>query len=321
MSERPNNYETLLFTLELLKRIRRKTKIGAKELHEQLQAAGFDRDLRTVQRQLDMLSEHFDIERDDREKPYGYRWKEKSDGFSLPGLNEQEALILSLAEDYLKNILPTDVMKSMNGFFAQARYTLGTQTDSKLEKQWLKKVRVVSQTQPLLPPPIRSGILEAVSNALYKNLWLEIEYENAEGKQSAGKVMPLGLVQQGSCLYLVCRYESYDDERNLALHRFISAKPTTLKFQRLKDFDLQKYDEAGRFGFGEGQKIELRFRINKGAGVHLLEAKLSADQKVKEFDEEYLISATVVDSGQLDWWLRGFGDAVHSVRKKKIKPD
>jgi hypothetical protein len=46
------------------------------------------RDLSTVQRQLEMLTEHYDIERDDRSKPYGYRWKESAKGLSLPVMTE-----------------------------------------------------------------------------------------------------------------------------------------------------------------------------------------------------------------------------------------
>ena len=59
---RPSSLETLAFTLELLKRIPRGRKVTASELWEQLKDAGWQRDLRTVQRQLDELSQHFDIE-------------------------------------------------------------------------------------------------------------------------------------------------------------------------------------------------------------------------------------------------------------------
>lgn len=55
-------------------------------------------DLRTIQRQLEMLCQHFDMEQDDRSKPYGYRWLSHSKGFSIPTLNEQESLLLMLAE-------------------------------------------------------------------------------------------------------------------------------------------------------------------------------------------------------------------------------
>ncbi|WP_257266243.1 hypothetical protein [Endozoicomonas sp. ONNA2] len=39
-------------------------------------------------------------------------------------------------------------------------------------------------------------------------------------------VMPLGLAQQGPRLFLVCRFKGYDDERNLAMHRMLSAHST-----------------------------------------------------------------------------------------------
>jgi len=39
---------------------------------------------------------------------------------------------------------------------------------------------------------------------------------------------------------------------------------------------------------------------------------------VKELEEAYEISATVVDSAMLDWWLRGFGDSLHSVNKSSL---
>lgn len=104
----------------------------------------------------------------------------------------------------------------------------------------------------------------------------------------------------------VCRFKDYDHERRLALHRVISAKAST-SFNRPKEFDLQKYDDDGRFGFGEGKRIHLTFKINNAAGQHLLESPLSTDQKVVDLDDAYDITATVMDSEMLDWWLRGLG--------------
>jgi hypothetical protein len=116
MAKRPDTLETVKLALELLRRIPRNRKISASELREQLANTGFARDLRTIQRQLEILSEHFDIERDDASKPYGYRWKERAEGLSLPGLSEQESLLLALAEQHLRNLLPENLLKSMDGF-------------------------------------------------------------------------------------------------------------------------------------------------------------------------------------------------------------
>lgn len=318
MPKRPDTKETVLLALELMRRIPRGRKVTAKELHEQLADTEMGRDLRTVQRQLEMLSEHFDIERDDRSKPYGYCWKERARGMALPMLTEQESLLLTLAEQHLRSLLPASLMKTMEGFFIQARANLAPHTTAQREREWLKKIRVVATTQPLLPPSIRPGVFEQVSNALFANQWLEVDYENAAGKRIKSDVMPLGLAQQGPRLYLVCRFKGYDNERSLALHRILAARASTLTFARPKDFDLEQYDNDGRFGFGDGKRVKLTFRVAKDAGYHLLESPLSKDQRVREEGDFYEITATVVDTKMLKWWLNGFGQQIWNVAFSEI---
>ena len=131
--------------------------------------------------------------------------------------------------------------------------------------------------------------------------------------------MPLGLAQQGPRMYLVCRFDGYDNERSLALHRIQSARASTFAFTRPTDFDLKQYDADGRFGYGEGKHIRLSFRIEKEAGLHLLESPLSADQQVVELEDAYEITATVVDSAMLEWWLRGFGKSVSKINKLSMR--
>lgn len=319
MAKRSDTLELVLLAVELLRRIPRGRKITASELHSQLKDAGYDRDLRTIQRQLELLSEHFEIERDDRSKPYGYRWLDQAKALAVPNLTPQESLLLKLAEEHLKNLLPARLMKSMDAFFGQANRNLGSESSARLESEWPDKVRVVTTSQPLLPPKIVPDVFEAVSEALYSNHWLQLEYKNAGGKRSNADVMPLGLVQQGARLYLVCRYRGFDNERNLALHRIVSAQGSTLTFERPKTFDLKQYDDDGRFGFGEGEKVRLVFRIKRSAGMHLMESPLSKDQQVVEHEDGHLeITATVVDSAMLEWWLRGFGEAASDVRREPV---
>jgi predicted DNA-binding transcriptional regulator YafY len=324
MPKRPDSLETLQLTLELLKRIRKDRSVTASELRQKLMEVDskFTRELRTIQRLLETLSdpefEACDIERDDSSKPYRYRWKDGAKGLSLPGLSPQESLLLTLAEQQLGSLLPARLMKSMDGFFSQARGQLSDSGNNPLEREWLDKVRVVSTSQPLLPPKVDADVFQQVSNALYGNQWLEVDYKNAEGDRKTAKVMPLGLAQQGPRMYLVCRFDGYDNERCLALHRFISAKASTLTFERPEDFDLKQFDDDGRFGYGDGTQIRLSFRIEKGAGLHIVECPMALDQQVVELDDDYEITATVVDSAMLDWWLRGFGDDVTFINKGRL---
>lgn len=315
MPKRPESLETLQIALELVRRIPKGRTITAPELKQQLADAGFERDMRTIQRQLETLSEYFDIDRDDTAKPYRYCWKERAKGLSLPSLSPQECLLLTLAEQQMAQLLPQRLMKSMEGFFSQARIQLHEQSAAKHEREWLKKVRVVSTSQPLLPPKVDPVVFEQVSNALYADQWLTVEYKNAAGKKLESRVMPLGLAQQGQRMYLVCRFDGYDNERCLAMHRILSAKASPFTFEPPPEFDLKQFDDDGRFGYGDGKKIMLSFRIEMDAGYHLLESPLSIDQQVVEDEDTYKISATVVDSSMLDWWLRGFGDAISEISK------
>ena len=323
MALRNDSLDTALLLVEILKRIPRQRRVTAAELHKQLAAHGYDRSIRTIQRHLDTLSMAFGLERDERSKPFGYRWREQAPALSLPGLTAQESLLLQLAQAHLQALLPPRLMRSMEPYFEQAGRTLDANAhpgdaQARSARQGLRKVRVVPTSQPLLPPKIAPEVFEEVTTALQDNRWLQVRYRNAAQQQSDACVMPLGLVQQGTSLYLVCRFEGYDNERNLALHRMLHAQATLRTFMYPLDFDLARYEADGRFGYGDGQRIRLRFCITKGAGLHLTEARLSEDQTVQEHPDHYAISATVVETDMLDWWLRGFGNEVWDVQREAV---
>jgi predicted DNA-binding transcriptional regulator YafY len=215
-------------------------------------------------------------------------------------------------------------MKSMAGFFDQARRNLTNPSGvdesqaTKLNKEWLGKVRLVAASQPLIPPKIDPEVFESVSTALYKNQMLRVSFKNQKAEKKTAEVMPLGIAQQGTRMYLVCRFSGYDNERSLALNRINQAEVLAITFERPKQFNLKQYDDDGRFGLGDGKKIKLSFKITKPAGLHLLESRLSTDQVVTEHDDCYEIKATLVETAQLTWWLRGFGDGVWGVVKSPV---
>ena len=314
MTKRASTRESLALAFELLKRIPRSRKVTASELHEELKHAGIARDIRTIQRNLEMLCEHFEIERDERTKPYGYSLKQNIDGLALPTLTPQESLLLALAEDYLSNLLPQNLMASMQSFFGEARYNLHPVSGNSKERAWLKKVRFVADTQPLLPPNIDVETFNIVSEALFHDRFLTIEYTNAKRKNNRAFVMPLGLAQQSNRIYLVCRFDGFDNERSVALQRVTKATASTFSFDRPKNFSLEQYDADGRFGFGEGVKGILSFTADENVSFYLSETPLSKDQSIEARDEQrYLIKATVTDSLLLKRWLMAFGNKIDDI--------
>lgn len=321
MSKVIDPLKTTRLTIELLRRIPAfGRQITAKELHIQLEEIGIERDLRTIQRQLDMLSQHFGVVRYDKSKPYGYSWSEGSTGLEIPTMPPDVSLLLIMAKQHLASVLPANLMASMDSFFKQAERNLSGQHEHQRESKWKHKVRVISTSQPLLAPDIRSDVFAAVSSALYEDRLLEIEYCNTFGKHTKSTVKPLGLAVQGPRQYLVCQFEGHNDYRNIALHRLQSARMMSLTFERPADFNLKKYDNDGRFSFGKGELVRLSFIINWEAGKNLLETPLSKDQTYTQFKNgRYKITATVVDSELLRWFLNSFGDEISNIRKAPIK--
>lgn len=315
MGRRGDTAESLMLALELIRLIPRDTPITAPQLQKELQKRGFERELRSIQRLLEVLSMHLDIECDRRSRPYGYRWKTGAAAFSMAAtLTPQESLLLKLATDHLRRVLPPRTIERLAPFLEQARLNLGPDRGTP-EGRWLRKIGIDSTSQPLLPPPIEPKVLEAVATALFEDRWLRLTYRNKHDREHPGEVQPLGLIQQGERLYLVALYEGRTEPRHLALHRIREAEVLPHAFRPPEEFDLRQHIAEGRLDFGTGRKIRLSFSIHPDAGKHLLESKLSEDQTVKPLRDGWLrITATVYENERLRRWLRGMSHSVRGTR-------
>jgi len=114
-------------------------------------------------------------------------------------------------------------------------------------------------------------------------------------------------------MFMPCRFEGYNDTRNLALHRIQAAKSSTLSFQRPADFDLQTYDDNGRFAFGHGGQISIHLWVKDELAVLLKESPLSVNQTITPALGQqggFELKATLTDSALLVWWLRSQGNEV-----------
>ncbi len=319
MTERHDDLTGALFLLDLLRLIPRHQKITAKQLKEQLDELGHQKSLRTIQRQLEnlVLSGQFAIERDERSKPYGYIWAKNAKHLELAGISSEQALLLSLAYQELKFMLPKNILQALEGFFDGAEHQLRHNNKSQISA-WRDKVASITPMQPLLPPVIDDEVFANISHALFDNRYLDIIYQAQHQSPRPATIMPLALVRQEPRLYLVVKYKGYEDIRHLAVNRIQSAKVSTFTFERPDGFHLQDYLKKGHFGLGDGSQVRLSFNIDKIQGFHLTETPLSTDQLIEEYDDHYHITATVNDTEMLDWWLAKFGDAVWAVTKSAI---
>ena len=305
--------DNALLLLDILRCIPRKRYISSTRIHQILVAQGREVSLRTVQRHLDTLSASFPLEVDTRSRPYGYRWQAQAAGLNLPLLTPSEALLLQLARADLAALLPTRILTALEPLWSSAALELGTRPEAEAQRRWLHKVTRIPDNQPLLAPKIDPDVLEEVSEALYAEETLALTYRNARDEAREAIVWPLALVQQSVRLYLVARFEGYENQRILALSRIQKAHRTGERFPYPSDFRLSDYVAQGHFGIHRGRRVRVRFVIDPAVGRHLVESPLAEDQTVEPTANGLAITATVVETELLHRWLRGWGEAIKDV--------
>lgn len=297
------------------------------EIEKRLKSLGIIRNVRALQRSVSALKKSYlDIKQVGN--TYSIKKKDLAE-ISFGRLSRQESLLLTLAYKQLESMLPASLKTGLKSLFDQAFVSMQTNQQAELDRQWLQKIYAANSTQPLIPKESNHGILENVSNALYANHYLRVNYVNKVGQEREGDVMPLALVQQGNKMLLVCRCDAWDQSElqrdpgvrtpinwNLMLHRIVTAEVLPNRsFHYPKDFDVKEYERQGGFGIGNGRMIKLRFDMKSEFALSLLETKLSKDQKHVDHGDWITIQATVADTFILDHWLRGFGEDVKNVTK------
>lgn len=72
---------------------------------------------------------------------------------------------------------------------------------------------------------------------------------------------------------------------------------------------------------GDGT-IRINAIFEKDATIHLEETPLSDDQRLTEqADGNVLVEATVADTGQLRWWLLGFGGRIEVLEPQGLRDE
>jgi len=218
-----------------------------------------------------------------------------------------------LIEQFIPTLLPPTIRDLLAPQFERARAVLGATPDNAL-RQWADCVRVVPREMRLLPPKFDDDAVRVVYDALLAGKRSIAEYRSRANDAEEVKtyeVNPLGLVARGNLLYLVCTLWDYQDVRQLALHRVVTASPTDKPVTRPDGFDLDRYIESGEFQYPVGPMIRLKAKFTRSAAAHLVETPLSEDQSIEDIDDDHVVvTATVRDTAQLDWWLLGFGPLV-----------
>ncbi len=302
---------------------RQPAKISTSEIKLRLADEGFATTQRTIQRDLMRLSSIYPLVCDERSKPYGWSWMKDADVLDIPGMDSHMALAFWMAGKHLERVLPTATLAQLAPHLKLARHVLDELKSERGAPSWRDKVRVIPRGPRLQSPDIREDVRDAIYEALLMNrrAWVRYAPRSAEGEKEY-EINPLGLVLKDGVLYLVCSMWDYPDIRLLVLHRMRDARMLDAPATALEGFDLDAYIAAGELHFALDSEIELKALFAPEAEFHLAERPLSDDQRLEEQpDGRMLLTATVVDSSELRWWLLGFGDQVEVLAPASIREE
>ena len=315
--------DTILRQLAMLMAIPGKPgKVTARQLHANLSTQGYEVNVRSVERDLHKLSTQFPLMCDEAH-PAGWSWKEAGLHHNFGGMSLSAALTYQLLEKYLKPLFPPAMLEDMEPQFAQARQSLVLLGADPVAR-WSKRIANIPSGQPLIPPKLKDGVRDAVYEALLRDRQIKVDYLSVDREQPKSyHLHPLGLAHRAGAIYLVATAENYTDPRQWALHRMKAAKMLDATASIPKGFDFQRYVETEKaFEFPTGKKIRLQLIVSEWLARHLSESLLSTDQKIVPLNDKEgrsRVTATVMETQQLEWWLRGLGAHVEVVRPIRLR--
>lgn len=277
---------------------------------------------RTIQRDLDVLARVFPS-LDNEKRDGACLWYMATDKniMEIPSMESPTALAFYLAEQRLQSQLPPSALEHLKAHFNTAANHLNRHDTP--YANWRDKIRVLPQTQILIPPNVDVNVLNTIYNALLENQRFEGKYYGRRDDQyKQFLVNPLALIFRGTITYLVCTLRDYTDIRLLSLHRFVETELSDHPRWVPDNFDLDEYIREGHTDFLMGDWIDLELLIDDQIVIHLNESKLTVDQKLIPLDNsKHLFQATVRDTGQLRWWLLGFAEQVEILKPEALRKE
>ena len=289
------------------------------DLVSKLGTAGYDTTTRTVQRDLNSLSNTFPIYCVEDSNAPKWHWM-KGASLDIPNLSITDALSIKMMQAYLTPLLPGAILSALQSRFEQADHRL--KTDISQLARWPEKIRTVFPGQPLQAPTIAEEILESIQKALIQEHQIKVSYRGRYKHETTEYLLnPLALVQRGPISYLVATAFSYEDVRLYAVHRFTSVETQEDEATIPDTFNIDTYIREGALSFGSGEYFALKLRIQSDLKTTLTESPLSEDMKIAPDADTFLVTATVQNTWQLKWWIRSQGAQAEILEPKDLRDE
>ena len=300
---------TLFRTLAMLQIIPKEPGYKATStIHVALEEKGFKVDLRTVQRDLKALANHFPLIWDsvDGERRWGFAktYTPLKVGFDTP-----TALTLVLAQKYLSGLLPQIAVDQISRQFDYAHQYLDGLPKNHYSN-WVNRVKAIPNGKTLIPASLKNGIWQTVSSSVLEEFAIDVTYLNRKKNELKEYTLhPLAIVVRDSVTYLVASVNDYKDPLQFALHRIQKVERSEKEYAPIYGFNLDDYVERGEFGYlFSSEEVQLKANVKKDIAWMLSETPISKNQTLEEINDDwFLLTALVPNEKQTLKWLMSYG--------------
>jgi len=282
---------------------------------------------RTIERDLEWLRQRESPKIEPRMSDGSYHYHPTTI-LSKPAITPESALNFLIAGQHLAELLPPSSLNAWEEEFARAEEILNQSNQPQSRKRglsaWRDKVRVIPVGPKRKLPDVDAAVRERVYNKLLNNESMMIEYRSVNSGETRlmEKVCPLGLIFRDQVGYLLCTIDGDCQPVTLALHRISSIEECngTVPAIPPRGFDIDKEIAKGALAFADGNNITLEAVFSKELATYLQERPLSETQTMETLSDGSLrLTATVLNSRALKWWLLGFGDQVEVIGPEPLR--
>lgn len=245
-TRKPTTHEQMLLAFELYHRIPRGRKVTAQELKFELESAGIKRDIRTIQRNLDIVVEYLGVDKDTNSKPYGYSKRHAS----YIGFNATDIVLLNLAGKTLLSVFPKQSRPIIQKAFQTLLEQFPIALKFKAEVPLQDKVTVIQANQQITD--FHLSVIDSLCYALYYQYNINLLLTN---KEQVLIVKPLGITLMSNELVLIIE----NQEGEINSHNFgdiQQVEVSTFHFEYPKHFSLSDYTLAKKQSTNQVEELQ-----------------------------------------------------------------
>lgn len=288
--------------------------ISTERLLEKLSSAGFEVDLRTLQRNLKDLIESGEFgltsEKKGRESA---RWQYLADTpvTIFPSLDDHTALAFRLADAFLQSLMPPETVKALHPFVEEAGRYLSKRRLA--VGKWQEKIHVFPQGMRRKAPKVHQEVREIVYRALLEEKPLRLMHHSRNSLEPREFfISPIGLVVRDYLVYLYGVTREKKQVLSFALNRTQSAEILDgVVFDKPRaGFSLAESEDLVSKPYEGSSYIDLRLRIGKISAYSLRECPLTGRQTLVNDTENpggSILTAKVPNTVELRQWIRSLG--------------